>query len=150
MRKKTSIIKKSWSWPTQNRKNDIDLLIGSDFYWLLFTGNVKFGNPQEPVGVETKFRWVLNGPLKGDDVNIFSNTDFVSEVSRQVLFINSDRKSESLDLKSKLDRFWNLESIDILDNEKHSQEHFIKSIYLNEKYWYEAKLPFKENHALLT
>ena len=36
-------------------KNDINLLIGSDFYWLLVTGNVKFWNPREPVGVETKF-----------------------------------------------------------------------------------------------
>ena len=36
-------------------KNDIDLLIGSAFYWLLVTGNVKFWNPREPVGVETKF-----------------------------------------------------------------------------------------------
>ena len=31
-------------------KNDIDLLIGSDLYWLLVTRNVKFGNPGEPVG----------------------------------------------------------------------------------------------------
>ena len=58
-------------------KNDIDLLLGSDFYWLLVTGNVKFGNPGEPVRVETKFGWVLNGPLKGEDVNGLSNTNFV-------------------------------------------------------------------------
>ena len=130
-------------------KNDIDLLIGSDFYWLLVTVNVKFGNPGEPVEVETRFGRVLNGSLKGEGVNGLSNTNFVSEVSSHILFINSDQKSESLGLENKLDRFWDLESIGILDNEKHSQEHFIESIYLNEKNRYETKLPFKENHALL-
>ena len=58
---------------------------------------------------------------------------FGSEVSSHVLFINSDQKSELLDLENKLDRFWNLKSIVILGNEKHSQEHFIESIYLDEK-----------------
>ena len=72
-------------------KSDIDLLIGSDFYWLLVTGNVRFGNPGEPVGVETKFGWVLNGPLNGEDVNGLFNTNFVSQVSSHILFINSDQ-----------------------------------------------------------
>ena len=130
-------------------KNDIDLLIGSDSYWLLVTGNVKFGNPGESMGVETKFGWVLNGLLKGEDVNGPSNINFVSEVSSHILFINSDQKSESLGLENKLDCFWDLESIGILDNKKHSQEHFIESIYLNEKTRNETKLLFKENHALL-
>ena len=85
-------------------KSDIDLLIGSDFYWLLVTGNVRFGNPGEPVGVETKFGWVLNGPLKGEDVNGLFNTNFVSQVSSHILFINSDQKSESLGLENKLYR----------------------------------------------
>ena len=73
-------------------KNDIDLLIGSEFQWLLVTGNVKFGNPGEPVGVETKFGWVLSGPLKCEDLNDPSSTNFVSDVSSHVLFINSDQK----------------------------------------------------------
>ena len=135
--------------PNSKSKNDIDVLIDSDFYWLLVTGNVKFGNPGEPVRVETKFGWVLNDPLKGEDVNGLSNTNFVNEISSHILFINSDQKSESLGLENKLDRFWDLESIGILDNKKHSQEHFIESIYLNEKNQNETKLPFKENHTLL-
>ena len=89
-------------------KNDIDLFIGSDFYWLLVTGNVKFGKLEKPVGVETKFGWVLNGPLKGEDVNGLSNRNFVSEVSSHILLINSDQKSEFLGLENKLDRFWDL------------------------------------------
>ena len=58
--------------------------------------------------VETKFGWVLNGPLKGEDVNGLSNRNFVSEVSSHILLINSDQKSEFLGLENKLDRFWDL------------------------------------------
>ena len=61
-------------------KNDIGLLICLNFYRLFVTENVKFGEPGEPVRVETKFGWVLNGPLKDKDVNDSSSTNFVREV----------------------------------------------------------------------
>ena len=107
------------------------------------------GIPGNQWGVETKFGWALNGPFKGEDVSAPSSTNFVSEVSSHVLFINSDQKSESLSLENKIDSFWDLKSIGILCNEKHSQEHFIEYIFLKEKNRYATKLPFKENHALL-
>ena len=44
-------------------KEEIDMLIGFDFYWSLVTGKVKMGKTGEPVAIETKFGWVLNGPL---------------------------------------------------------------------------------------
>ena len=74
---------------------------------------------------------MLNGPLRSNNVNGASSTNFVSEVSSHVLFIHSERKSEFLE--NKLDRFWSLDSIGVLGNEKHSQGHFIESIYLDEK-----------------
>ena len=43
--------------------DDIELLIGSDFYWAFVTGNVRLGKLGEPVGVESKFRWLLNGAI---------------------------------------------------------------------------------------
>ena len=39
------------------------MLMGHDSYWSLVTGKVKIGKTGEPVAVETKFGWVLNGPL---------------------------------------------------------------------------------------
>ena len=42
---------------------EIDMLISSDFYWSLVTGKVKMGKTGEPVAIETKFGWVLNGRL---------------------------------------------------------------------------------------
>ena len=75
-------------------KNDIDLLICLNFCQLFVTGNVKFGDPGEPVRVEIKSGWVLNGHLKDEDVNDSSSTNFVREVSSHVLFIHSNQSSK--------------------------------------------------------
>ena len=80
--------------------------------------------------------WILlrlNGPLKSKDFNEPSCNNFVSQVSSHVLYTNSNQKSDFLDLENKLDRFWDLESIATLDNEKHSKERFTESIYLKKK-----------------
>ena len=42
---------------------DIDILMGSDYYWSLVIGKVKVGLIGEPVGAETQFGWVLNGQV---------------------------------------------------------------------------------------
>ena len=42
---------------------EIDMLIGSDFYYSLVKRKVKMGRTGEPVAIKTKFGWVLNGPL---------------------------------------------------------------------------------------
>ena len=38
--------------------DDIQLLIGSDFYWSMVTGNVKIGKNGEAIEIETKFGWL--------------------------------------------------------------------------------------------
>ena len=43
--------------------DDIELLIGPDFYWVFVTENVRLGKVGEPVGAESKFGWLLNGPV---------------------------------------------------------------------------------------
>lgn len=64
--------------------NDIDLLIDSDFYWLLVTGSVKFGNHGKPVGIKTTFSRVFNGPLKSENVNSASSSNFAGDICSQV------------------------------------------------------------------
>ncbi len=41
---------------------EVDLLVGSDYYWELATGRICRGN-DGPVAVETKLGWVLSGPV---------------------------------------------------------------------------------------
>jgi len=41
---------------------EVDMLVGSDFYWDLVTGGVSRGI-QGPVAIHTKLSWVLSGPV---------------------------------------------------------------------------------------
>ncbi|XP_068742211.1 uncharacterized protein [Montipora capricornis] len=40
--------------------DSVDVLIGADYYWLFFTGNIIKGDPHGPVALETKLGWVLS------------------------------------------------------------------------------------------
>ena len=46
-------------------------------------------------------------------------------------------------------RLWDLETLGIIQKERSTHEHFIKSIHLNKERRYETKLPFSENHSVL-
>ena len=68
--------------------DEIDLLIGSDFYWSVVTGKTKTGKNNEPVAVETKFGWFLNGRVTSLEAS--TNLTFESEYSH-VFFLNTDQ-----------------------------------------------------------
>ena len=42
---------------------EIDVLIGAVYLWHFQTGNVVQGGVDEPVAIETHFRWVISGPV---------------------------------------------------------------------------------------
>ena len=50
--------------PTNENLN-IDILIGTDFYWKFYNRNVINAN-EGPVAMETCLGWVLSGPFKND------------------------------------------------------------------------------------
>ena len=47
---------------SDNLRMDVDLLIGSDFYWNFLTGEISTGGVG-PVAMKTKVGWVLSGPV---------------------------------------------------------------------------------------
>ena len=76
--------------------------IGSDFYRSLVTGKVKMDKTGEPVAIETKFDWVLNGPL--NEKSSQCHVTVVSETKTHVLNlcfeptkISDPPKTESLE-----------------------------------------------------
>ena len=46
-------------------QDNIDVLIGSDYYWDIITGEVARGD-DKLVAVSSKFGWLVSGPTKGD------------------------------------------------------------------------------------
>ena len=86
--------------------SDIDLLIGSDYYWDLVTGKVKTGKPGEPVAVET-VKWVLVA-----NKSVYSSTNLnISE--SHVLFLNSAVPHNFNNLDNKSNNFGDLKTLGI-------------------------------------
>ena len=48
--------------PTEDCGSEVDVLIGNDFYWPFFTGDMKRGE-SGPVAMKTGLGWVLSGPM---------------------------------------------------------------------------------------
>lgn len=118
---------------------EVDLLIGSDFYWDLVTGGVSRGT-QGPVAIHTKLGWVLSGPTSSRELTR-SSTNLVTT---HVLRVDA-QPSEQESLEKQLQSFWDLESLGIIGVEKTIYDEFLASVsFQNGRY--EVSLPWKESH----
>ena len=122
----------------------VDILVGADQYWKLVTGRV-IQAEEGPTAIQTKLGWVLSGPTSAVPVQAEHNT-----LTTHVLKCSHDASatlgSLSVDDSDRLDRFWKLESIGILDQSVHEQ--FNDQISQKEGR-YEVNLPWKATHPLL-
>ena len=87
---------------------EVDLLVGSDFYWQLMTGRVQKGEAG-PTAIELHLGWILSGP------SISTNARSVSANITQTHVL---RIAEAPDpvvdpLREDLSKFWLLESMGI-------------------------------------
>jgi len=92
--------------------NSIDILIGSNHYWDFVTGESirgEFG----PTAVKSKLGWLLSGPT--------NNSRNESNVSVSNLVISGESfpngAKESDEMADMLKRFWDVESLGIVDND---------------------------------
>ena len=104
------------------------------------------------MAIETKFGWVLNGPLHEKasqyHVTVVNETKtYVLNLYFEPTKISDPPETESLE--TDLKKLWDLETIGIIQKEKSMHDHFIKSIHLNNERKYKTNLSFKENHPVL-
>ena len=119
---------------------EIGLLIGADFYNEFFTGRRVSGGKGEPVAYDTLLGWVLCGPVKGKLSKCHSFE------SHAMLIPSVQSEPESDVLRSELNKFWSVESVDTEDDCVVHQ--FQKDIVFNGER-YVTKLPFKPDHDTL-
>ena len=117
---------------------EVDLLIGSDYYWQLTTGEVRRGKNDGPVAVGTKLGWVLSGPAPVADHSLLTSTHILRIDSR-----------EEENLNSTLRAFWELESLGISSTGPSVHQEFKENISFKDGR-YEVCLPWKEQHPILT
>ena len=118
----------------------VDLLIGSDFYWDVVTGDIMCGN-KGPTAMSSKFGWLLSGPVNaGNNAVNFAVSNLVVEGVDSFSEQHGDQ-----DLRDNLCRFWETESIGIAEK---TQTATMSSLFINLKFdWtlgrYQVTLPWK-------
>ena len=118
------------------------MLVGSDFYWQLTTGEMIRGEGG-PVAINTKLEWVLSGPVNArEDDNSCSTALTVHTLQVNVA---SDKK-----LDETLRSFWELESMRVepVIDVTYDPNPPIHAIKLKDRR-YEVSLPWKEYHQPL-
>ena len=122
---------------------EVDCLIGSDFFWSFQSGELRGGNPGDPVAVKISSGWVLSGLIKGKHWNSVTscNVNFLTD-STTIL-----TKPYKRDLRAQVERLWDFESVRIcVENKVHTN--VIDSILFTGKR-YSVGLPWKVAHKPL-
>ena len=131
--------------PNSETHLEVDVLIGSDYYWELATGEVLRGERGGPVAINTKLGWVLSEPAP----DIESHQASVSLVAAHPITTHTLRVDSQHCSTEKLDdqlrAFWELESLGIHLPDKSTYDDFAENLCFKEGR-YEVSLPWKEEH----
>ena len=120
----------------------IDVLIGSDHYWTVVTGDTIIGN-SGPIALSSKLGWLLSGPLDNSSDATCTHSHVIINGD-----LNDSLSSNQNDiLYSMLHHFWNTESIGILDDDDNTTPTFLNQLQFKKpRSRYEVGLPWKEDH----
>ena len=114
---------------------NIDILIGSDFYFEILTGEVVRGDSR-PVVVKNKFGWVVSGPAleRGEMPDMSMANLVIEKIGSQNSYTDNENDNE---LSCALRRFWDIESLEIQDEVDRTSVgrtvNFYPTIYVLEK-----------------
>ena len=121
---------------------EVDLLIGSDYYWWFATGETRRGE-DGPVAVCTKLGWVLSGTLLMEEACSTAHNFLTTHVLR----IDATPSTQD-PLDEVLHSFWNLESLGVDLKADSVLEEFTQTVqFKNGRY--EVSLPWKSSHPML-
>lgn len=128
--------------PINETYKDIDILIGNDFYGHLITGEMIKSKQGGLIAMESKFGWLLSGPLYKESKGMGTTLCFKIETS--------DLTEESL--QKLLPKFWDTDVLGITNEVKITNtntEHVLEKFRENLKYnkvtgRYSVRLPWKK------
>ena len=117
---------------------DVDILIGNDYYSSLVTGEVKKLHQKGLMAMNSKFGWLLSGPVPS-----YNN----QKISMACNLIETTMESE--ELNKLLPRFWDIDVIGVTDRD-HSIDKTLNNFQESVKYnhsnrRYIVRLPWKQN-----
>ena len=125
-----------------DRNEEIDVLIGSDYYWQIVTAAMKKGE-SGPVALSSRLGWLLSGALHDSATTIDVQSNLIISSKSEMNYGTLD---EEQDLVGTLKMFWETEAIGIRQPENAVQsEEFTKYVY-RQGDRYEVTLPWKGEH----
>ncbi len=93
-----------------NPRGSIDILIGSDYYWAIVTGEVVRGDDgRGPTAVNSKLGWLLSGPIDGTIGLAATHTNLI--ISSQTECLGESSNDDGL--TGTLKKFWETDAIGI-------------------------------------
>ena len=124
-------------------QDNIDVLIGSDYYWDIITGEVARGD-DKLVAVSSKFGWLVSGSTKGDSGTAhFTTSNLI--VQKPYDFMES--QNQAIELANSLNRLWDIESTGFTGTsfKVNEDEQFLRFIKFDKDDGrYEVELPWRE------
>ena len=120
----------------------LNILVGSDHYWRIVTGEVKHG-VSGPTAIDTILGWVLSGLMS--PIETFVNLLSIDSVHTLHVDVQDDLQSLNLQLS----KFWDLEAIGIRDQESPVHVKFKETVSFDGER-YEVRLPWREEHPPLS
>ena len=122
-------------------QSPIDILIGSDCYWTIVTGQTIIGD-QGPVAIDSKLGWLLSGPLDCHNRAVSTHSYMIVHGN----LIESPMEENDDPLASTLRHFWDVESLGIIEEKSDSHSlTFLPMITFSDNQ-YKVGLPWKESH----
>jgi len=117
-----------------DRREAIDVLIGSNFYWNIVTGNLRRGE-YGPTAISSKFGWLLSGPTQtlGLIEPTYVHMIIIGDLDSPVHF------EEDYQLIKSLKQFWETETIGILDESNNHFQTIFTLLFTDDRYEIEGK-----------
>ena len=127
-------------------RGEIDVLIGSDFYWNFMIEGVAQGE-RGPTTINSKLGWLLSGPTHVSTCNCKT----VSNVIVTGGIIDASSSSDHEELTTVLRKFWDTEALGIQETSNETTENdqaFLKDVKYKEGH-YEVSLPWIRDYSEL-
>ncbi|XP_028403926.1 uncharacterized protein LOC114526512 [Dendronephthya gigantea] len=118
----------------------IDMLLRADYYYKIITGEIVNGD-NGPIAVASKLGWLLLGPTL-DTSSSYALSNLVIDGRKETLL----EENEKDELVKSLKRFWDLESLGIVESEKVPESDIVQDITFNGKR-YEVGLPWNNDET---
>ena len=112
---------------------EIDVLVGLDQYWNFIMGKVIRGG-RGPIALYSSLGWILSGPVTSTSTTLVTH----------VLTVSSCKAESKVNLDQQLKRFWDLESLGIVQEKDELYDQFKLNVtFTGERY--EVALPWKDS-----